>query len=211
MNSDDALRALVTAIVAGNAAAVSRMLAGSPELARASFQVGATRTSEEPHFVEEIRRYIYAGDTALHFAAAAYQFEIVRMLIEAGADVGAKNRLGNQPLHAAAAGSPGSRHWNPPAQVSTIAALIHSGADPNTVNKRGVTALHIAVRTRCADAVRVLLEHGADPARKNDNGSTPLLLATLNTGRPGSGSPEAKGQQGEIIRLLEERTSAQRH
>src|SRR4051794_7421071 len=157
VNPDDALRTVVTAIVAGDAAAVSRILAESPELARASFQVGATRTSEEPHFVEEIRRYIYAGDTALRFAAAAYQSEIVRMLIEAGADVHAKNRHGDEPLHAASAGSPGSAYWNPSAQAATITALIHSGADPNAVNKRGVAALHIAVRTRCSDAVRVLL------------------------------------------------------
>jgi ankyrin repeat protein len=65
--------------------------------------------------------------------------------------------------------------------------------------------LHRAVRNRCAAAVRTLLEGGADPKRKNKNGSAPMLLATHNTGRGGTGSPEAKEQQMEIVRLLEER------
>jgi hypothetical protein len=51
--------------------------------------------------------------------------------------------------------------------------------------------------------VRALLHGGADARRKNKNGSTPVRLATLNTGRGGSGSPESKAQQEEILRLLE--------
>jgi hypothetical protein len=35
-----------------------------------------------------------------------------------------------------------------------------------------------------------------------------MLLATLNTGKSGSGSPEAKAQQREILRLLEARISS---
>jgi hypothetical protein len=113
----------------------------------------------------------------------------------------------DQLLHAAAVGSPGSPWWNPQAQAETILCLIEAGADPNTADKRGVTPLHKAVRTRCASAVRALLERGADPARKNKSGSTAMVLATHNTGRGGTGSPEAREQQGEIVRLLEERSS----
>ena len=54
-----------------------------------------------------------------------------------------------------------------------------------------------------AAAVSALLHGGADAFRKNGNGSTPMMLATRQTGRGGSGSPEAKMQQAEIIRLLE--------
>jgi hypothetical protein len=49
--------------------------------------------------------------------------------------------------------------------------------------------------------VATLLDGGADPARPNRNGSTPLLLATRTTGRDGSGSPEARAQQRQIIHL----------
>jgi hypothetical protein len=68
--------------------------------------------------------------------------------------------------------------------------------------KSGVAPLHRAVRNRCAAAVRSLIEGGADPKAPNRNASTPMLLATLNTGKSGSGSPAAKEQQQEILCLL---------
>ncbi len=207
LDSDRPLRALVTTIVAGDSLAVSQLLTSAPLLATASFQSGATRAAAKGSFIDAVMRYIVAGDTALHFAAAAYQPEIARQLIASGANVRARNRFGDEPLHAAAAGGPGSHRWNPSAQAATITCLVDAGADPNATSKRGVTPLHIAVRTRCAGAVRTLLDLGADPACTNKNGSTPMLLATLNTGRGGSGSPEAKTQQQEILRLLKEGTA----
>jgi len=85
-----------------------------------------------------------------------------------------------------------------------IAELIRAGADPNALDKSGVAPLHRAVRNRCAAAVRVLIEAGADPRAPNRNGSTPMLLATLNTGESGSGSPIAKEQQQKILCILKE-------
>ena len=205
LDSDRFLREMVSAIVAGDLAAVNRLLASAPHLATATFQCGATRAAAKESFIEAVKRYIVAGDTALHFAAAAYQTELARKLIESGADIHARNRFGDQPLHAAAAGNPNSPGWNSAAQAAAIAFLIEAGADPNAASKRGVTPLHIAVRTRCAGAVQTLLELGADPARTNKNGSTPMLLAQHNTGRPGSGSPETKAQQQEIMQLLAQR------
>jgi ankyrin repeat protein len=184
------------------------MLAASPQLARASFQAGATRQAVSEYFLDPIKRYVVAGDTVLHIAAAAYQPETMRELIRAGADVHARNRFGDEPLHAAAVGNPGSCRWNPAAQTATIVCLIEAGADPNAADKREVTPLHRAVRTRCAAAVRTLLELGADPGRRNKTGSTAMVLATHNTGRGGTGSPAAKEQQREILRLLEEYSSA---
>jgi ankyrin repeat protein len=200
--SDAALRDLISAIVADDAASWRAQLAGAPHLARAAFAVGVMRNAEDGYFVEPVKRWIIAGDSALHFAAAAYRADAVNALLSVGADVHARNRHGHTPLHAAAAGGPGSQTCNPQAQAVTIVALIEGGADPNGTDKRGVTSLHVAVRTRSAEAVRVLLAHGADPTRPNGNGSMPMLLATQNTGRGGSGSSQAKEQQQEIIRLL---------
>ena len=204
-NSDLVLREFVTAIINGDRSSSSRLLAVSPTLARAYFQTGATRGSEDDYFLDQIKRYIFAGDTALHFAGAAYQAALVRELIAAGADVRARNRHGQEALHSAVVGIPGSHFWNPASQAATIVCLIEAGADPNALDKSGVAPLHRAVRTRCAAAVRALLENGADPARRNKSGSTPTLLAIQNTGRGGTGSQEAKAEQQEILRLLGQR------
>lgn len=208
VNSDSELLQLAAAIVANDIDCVGGMIATSPHLATDSFQAGATRQSATDYFLKEIARQIYAGDTALHIAAAAHQPETARTLISAGAQVNTRNRRGQQPLHYAAVGSPGSPIWNPAAQVATIQFLVAAGANPNAVDMDGVSPLHRAVRTRSAEGVRTLLDCGADPTIRNKSGSTPMVLAVHNTGRPGSGSPEAKSQQQMIVRLLEERNES---
>ncbi len=206
---DSGLMALVRAIVVDDAAAALRLLAASPALASTRAEDGATRHEAKDYYLDEINHYLYAGDTPLHIAAAAYRLEIVRKLIAMGSDVRARNRRGAEPLHYAVDGAPGSRTWNPSAQAATVVCLIDAGADPNAVDQSGVTPLHRAVRTRCAAAVRALLDGGADGRRTNKSGSTPMRLATQTTGRGGSGSPESKAQQQEIIRLLEQHGATQ--
>jgi hypothetical protein len=202
MVDDAALRRLMDLIATADDMAARDLLAASPMLATAALKQGASRAAATENFLSAIAHHLYAGDTALHVAAAAYGCEIARALIDRGADVAAQNRRGATPLHYAADGSPGTPRWNPAAQAATIALLIASGADPNAGNRDGVTPLHRAVRTRAAAAVSALLTGGADARRENGNGSTPLMLATQQTGRSGSGSPEAKAQQAEIIRLF---------
>jgi ankyrin repeat protein len=201
--SESDLISLMRTIDADDRDKAARLLAASPALARACIAIGATRRGADSYFLDRIRKHIYAGDTALHVAAAAYWTDFARQLVADGADLRAKNRRGAEPLHAAAVGGPGSATWDPRAQAATIAWLIGAGADPNAVDMDGVTPLHRAVRTRCAAAVEALLAGGADAERRNDGGSTPLRLARLTTGRGGSGSPDAKAQQQEIVRLLE--------
>ena len=145
---------------------------------------------------------MYGGDTALHIAAAAYEELVARELVKAGALVTAANRRGAQPLHYAVDGGPGSARWNPLVQQATVRCLVELGAEPNTADKNGTTPLHRAVRNRCAAAVEALLDLGADPQATNGRGSTPGQLASLTTGRGGSGSAQAKAQQQEILRLL---------
>jgi ankyrin repeat protein len=195
---------LVDAIVANDSALFSKMTAQFPALATETFERGATRQgSPSSNFLPAIGHMIYSGDTALHFAAASYRPDMVSQLIQAGANVRARNRRGCEPLHSAAVGGPDSPRWNPAAQSATIVRLIEAGADPNAQNMDGATPLHRAVRTRCAEAVRTLLQHGADPSIRNKNGSAAVQLAMHTTGRGGTGSPAAKAQQQEILRLLQ--------
>lgn len=199
---DVALLALIRAVAARDRQGALRLLAAAPELAAQRLKVGASRQGPTDYFFEEISHYAYAGDTALHIAAAAHQLSIARHLVSKGARVGARNRRGAEPLHYAADGVPGSPGWDPEAQAAVVAFLIGAGADPNAVDKSGVAPLHRAVRTRCAAAVRALLANGADPRRLNGSGSTPLQLATQNTGRGGSASAIAREQQRQILELL---------
>jgi ankyrin repeat protein len=203
VQGDAALMRFARAIVQGDQAHVLGLLADAPELALACLAGGATRHGAEEHLLDEIRHIVYAGDTALHIAAAAYEAGIARDLVDAGASVAAANRRGAQPLHYAVDGIPGSARWNPVAQRDTVLCLLELGADPNAVDKNGTTPLHRAVRKTCAAAVKALLDAGADPYGTNRSGSTTVKLARRTTGRGGSGSAEARAQQQEILRLLQ--------
>jgi len=196
------LFSLMQAIVRNDASEVAMRLENSPSLAREPLILGATREVAADFFFEEINHYLYAGDTPLHAAAAGYRIEIARMLLQNGATVTSRNRRGAEPLHYAADGGPGSPHWNPEAQAATILLLIQAGANPNALDKTGVAPLHRAVRQRCPAAVDSLLKNGADVLLRNKSGTTPLRLAVLTTGRGGSGTPEAKVCQQQIIELL---------
>jgi ankyrin repeat protein len=192
VGDDVAFMTFMRAIARGERARVPLLLAAAPQLAVASIGV-------DESFLDEISHQVYRGDTALHLAAAAYEAGIVRELVNAGAIATAANRRGAEPLHYAVDGNPGSPRWDPVAQQETVLALI---ADPNALDKNGTAPLHRAVRNRCATAVEALLDVGADPRATNGKGSTAMQLAHWTTGRGGSGSPEARAQQAEIVRLL---------
>jgi ankyrin repeat protein len=191
----------IRVVVAGDLEELSKRLAASPALATASADTGATRQDASTFFFTEVAHYLYAGDTSLHMAAAAFRRPVAELLIAHGADCRARNRRGAEPLHYAA----DTNRWSPTAQTETIEYLISIGADPNAVDMSGVTPLHRAVRTRSLPAVRALLDGGAKPRQPNKVGSTPLHLAVQTTGRGGTGSPQARQQQAGIVRLLLER------
>jgi ankyrin repeat protein len=188
-------------VVNGDIDELSRRLAASPTLATDSAEVGASRQSAPDFFFAEIAHYLYAGDTALHMAAAAFRYPVAELLVAHGADCRARNRRGAEPLHYAA----DANRWEPASQAKTIEYLLSVGAAPNALDRSGVAPLHRAVRTRSLPAVRALLDGGANPRALNKAGSTPLHLAVQTTGRGGSGSEHARQQQTEIIRLLLER------
>ena len=199
--SDAAFMALIRAIAAGDAPAAHDLLAASTGLALAHVQHGATRQAAQAYYLNDIEHHLYAGDTALHMAAAAFRRDVAELLVARGAACRARNRRGAEPLHYAA----DANRWDPIAQADTIEYLISAGADPNALDRSGVSPLHRAVRTRSLAAVRALVDGGADSRRPNKAGSTPLHLAVQTTGRGGSGSPRAREQQAAIVKLLLEK------
>ncbi len=128
------------------------------------------------------------GETPLHMAARTSVSDetselwhdafgvVIRMLIDAGADVDAKDNNGSTPLHKVS-------DSNRP--VDAVRALIKAGANVNAKNKRGTTPLHkVSNPNRPIDDVRalvkagaVLVKAGADVNAKDINGQTPLHSA----------------------------------
>jgi len=90
---------LCRAIINRDENRVVALLAAKPSLGKESLATGASRTAAAEFYFQQIAHYLYAGDTPLHAAAAAYQPGIGELLIRHGADVSARNRRGAQPLH----------------------------------------------------------------------------------------------------------------
>lgn len=184
---------LLSAILDDDRGKVEDLLKNDPAL--------ATGVVSEPRLYEAgIFHWLYAGDSALHLAAAGYRVEIAQILLAAGADPNAarNHRLG-RPLHYAADGYITGPVWDEKQQVKMIQCLLDAGATINAQDMNGATPLHRAVRTRCAAAVQFLLKAGCNPLIKNRPGSTPFHLAVQTTGRGGSGAEEAKAAQRVII------------
>src|SRR5262249_4737380 len=105
----------------------------------------------------KIFHWIYVGDTPLHLAAAGYRVEIIRLLLNAGADPNAaQNHRRSTPLHYAADGFITGPVWDANRQVETLKSLLDHGAHIHAQDANGASALHRAVRTRCAAAVKFL-------------------------------------------------------
>src|SRR5579871_4861159 len=189
-------QALLRAICDDDRMEVKRLLKTEPALAKFAIK-------KPTLYMGKISHWMYVGDTPLHLAAAGHRAEIVRLLLEAGADPNSRmNHRRSGPLHYAADGCPGRENWDADKQVETIRRLLEAGAEIDAADKNGATPLHRAVRTRCAAAVKYLLEAGADPKLRNKPGSTAFHLAVQNTGRGGSGMDAAKAGQAEIIRTF---------
>ena len=76
------------------------------------------------------------GFTPLHFAAQQGALEVLRLLLDRGAEVDACNRFGNTPIFVAVFNSRG--------RGDLITLLRERGADPLQANKSGQTPLGLA-------------------------------------------------------------------
>lgn len=121
------------------------------------------------------------GTTPLMHAAAIGSPEALKLLLQAGADVNAKNGLGVTALIFGAM------------QPAKVKLLVDAGADVNAVSKLGRTPLMVAAGTPgSVESVRLLLSKGANVNPADARGNTALTAA-------------ARAGETESMRLLLER------
>ncbi|XP_028162834.1 E3 ubiquitin-protein ligase MIB1 isoform X5 [Ostrinia furnacalis] len=107
---------------------------------------------------------VYGGHTALQAAAQNGHVEVIRTLVEVGAEADAEDRDGDRAAHHAAFGD----------EPAALRALAAAGADLNARNRRRQTPLHIAVNKGHLGVVRTLLQLGVHPSLQDSEGDTPL-------------------------------------
>ncbi len=120
------------------------------------------------------------GMTALFWATYYDQTDVIRMLLNAGANANISNRYGMTPLIQAAINGNGE----------VISMLLDAGADPNTTTLEGDNAILNAAKTGSVMGVQALIEAGANVNSLDGYlFQTPLMWA-------------ASANQAEIVRLL---------
>ena len=112
------------------------------------------------------------GQSALMHAVAGNNPAIVKLLIDAGADVNAMGTVygkWRQPDHL--------RVLMFARSTEIVKMLLDAGADVNLPNDEGKTPLMHAAQYHSTEVVKALLDAGANPNAQNKFGSTPLIFA----------------------------------
>ena len=112
------------------------------------------------------------GDTALGYACmrAKCSAELVQVLVQAGADVNARNKTGQTPLLLSIYSTPlGLR-------LGSVNALLHANANPNISDNNGETPLMAAAKVGDTEVARELLNFGANLAARDHHGATAVML-----------------------------------
>ncbi len=151
------------------------------ELARALVARGAdvnARQTEEPQdgYRNMLNR---AGATPFLLAAKAVDVELMKLLLDLGADPMLTNEDGTTALLVAAgvgiwsaSESPGSAEE----AIEAVKLMVELGDSVSTVDDNGDTALHGVVMRDSPELVRYLLERGAPLNAVNVRGWTPLTI-----------------------------------
>lgn len=132
----------------------------------------------------------------LHHAAAVGKLEMVKCLLQYGADVHAvEPKSGNTALFGTVLIS----------NREVMSELLASGANINAVNNHGNTPLHLAVNNRMADIIPLMVQKGANLNQMNHNGLTPLAYAITEVATPEALALAKEHTTEELRRLLNTR------
>ncbi len=111
------------------------------------------------------------GNTLLHYVE---DYDIAKILIERGLDVNAQNKFGHTPLHKLVSSS---TYKCRDSKKSIFNLFIKSGAKVNQKDKKGLTALTVAIDNNNEQYIKELIDAGADTNVKDNNGRTLLFYA----------------------------------
>jgi ankyrin repeat protein len=125
--------------------------------------------------------------TAEDGADAASRTAAAALLVEKGADVGAKNGRGETALSRAVFRG----------DAATVRLLLSKGASPETTDEEGTPPLVLAARWGRTEAAKALLDGGASTAGRDRKGKTAWILAAERGDGPLLKMLEAKGAAAE--------------
>ena len=155
-----------------------------------------------PHTASRIEM---EGATAFLMAADRADTAMMRVLLDLGADPFLTNLKDTMPLMAAAGlgtASPLEEAGTELEALEAVRFLLELGADLNTVDKNGDTAMHGAAYAHFPRVVELLAESGADPALwsvPNEKGLTPLFIAE---GHRGGGFRKSRPTMDAVTRIM---------
>ncbi|XP_047050229.1 ankyrin-1-like [Lolium rigidum] len=106
------------------------------------------------------------GETPMFYAALGGKVQVMRYLLDHGADPAMPQERGSTPLHNAAEEG----------HLEAVRLLLSKGVHVDPMDHRGAP-LHLAASKDRVEVVKVLLEHGADPSRVANHIFSPLMMA----------------------------------
>jgi ankyrin repeat protein len=144
------------------------------------------------------------GATPLMRAAKDADVEVMRVLLDGGANVNARTKILRTPLMYAAGRLSGFRgtenRGTEEEALAAVALCLDRGAEINAEDENGQTALHLTIAQAEDSIVRLLAQRGANLQAKDKRGRTPLDLANASgRGGRGASSPRKAALLAELI------------
>ena len=128
-----------------------------------------------------VNEIVLQGAPPIFLAAEVNNLDVIKVLVEAGADPLLASERGTTPLIMAAGGGTDVQRERAPEErataIETTKFLVERGADVNAAGQYGWTALHAASYQGMNDVIEYLVSKGAKIDQKDEFGQTALSIS----------------------------------